>query len=60
VRRHHRACVFDGAINGERFRAYVEQMLAAILLHSRLSRVAGTEQRRPRFYVYRQQQDQPE
>ena len=24
-------CVFDGAINGERFRAYVEQMLAPTL-----------------------------
>ena len=24
-------CVFDGAINGERFRAYVEQMLAPSL-----------------------------
>jgi transposase len=24
-------CVFDGAINGKRFRAYVEQMLAATL-----------------------------
>ena len=44
-------CVFDGAINGERFRAYVEQMLAPrlrpddIVLLDNLSRhkIAGVE-----------------
>ena len=29
--RDHRTCVFDGAINGERFLAYVEQILAPTL-----------------------------
>ncbi len=46
-----RTCVFDGAINGERFRAYVEQMLAAklwpddIVLLDNLSshKIAGVE-----------------
>ena len=51
MQRDHRTFVFDGAINGERFRAYIEQMLAPqlrpddIVLLDNLSshKIAGVE-----------------